>query len=200
MRLPSGVFLWLINIRPGYLIFRQGNSCTIEPYMPNRFARQFSYDQLYIGNPNADFSFSGNLFEGARAWYYSVAGGTKAIFSLPHKTPNCYTSLSFCTWYSLASKMPGFSINVSCIKSIKASYKDKLESNKRARGMEEYQAAEKEARGEAGTDREQQRPRSSLLKRVGRLCPSVPMALLLRVSLSRRRLGENRRMKLRCPR
>ena len=99
--------------------------------MPSRFARQFGYDQLYIGNPNADLSFSGNLFEGARAWYYSMAGGTKAIFSLPHKTPNCYTSLSFCTWYSLTSRMPGFGINTSCIKSIKAFYKDKLESNKR---------------------------------------------------------------------
>ena len=103
-RLPSGVFWWLINIRPGYLLFRQGNSYTIEPYMPSGFAQQFCYDQLYIGNPNADLSFSGNLFKGARAWYYSVAGGTKAVFSLPHKTPNCYTSLSFCTWYSLASK------------------------------------------------------------------------------------------------
>jgi len=37
-RLPSGVFWWLINIRPGYLLFRQGNSCTIKPYMPSRFA------------------------------------------------------------------------------------------------------------------------------------------------------------------
>ena len=44
--------------------------------MPNRFARQFGYDQLYVGNPNAKLSFSGNLFEGAWAWYYSVAGGT----------------------------------------------------------------------------------------------------------------------------
>jgi len=112
--------------------------------MPSHFARQFGYDQLYIGNPYVDLSFSGNLFEGARAWYYSVAGGTKTIFSLPHKTPNCYTSLSFCTWYSLASKMPEFRINTSCIKSIKASYKDKLESHKRARGMDEYQAAERE--------------------------------------------------------
>jgi len=43
-RLPSGVLWWLINIWPGYLIIRQGNSCTIEPYMPSHFARQFSYD------------------------------------------------------------------------------------------------------------------------------------------------------------
>ena len=79
-RLPSGVFWWLINIRPEYLLFRQGNSCTIEPYMPSRFARQFGYDQLYVSNPNAKLSFSGNLFEGARAWYYSVAGEQK-LFS-----------------------------------------------------------------------------------------------------------------------
>jgi len=63
--------------------------------MPNRFAQQFGYDQLYVGNPNDGLCFNGNLFEGARAW--SVAGGTKTIFSLPHKTPNSYTSLSFCT-------------------------------------------------------------------------------------------------------
>ena len=45
IRLPSGVFWWLINIRPGYLVFQQSDSCTIEPYMPSRFARQFGYDQ-----------------------------------------------------------------------------------------------------------------------------------------------------------
>jgi len=38
-RLPSGVFWWLKNIRPGYLIFRQENSCTVEPYIPCRFSR-----------------------------------------------------------------------------------------------------------------------------------------------------------------
>jgi len=70
-RLPSGVFWWLINIRHGYLIFQQGDSCTIESYMPSCFARQFGYDQLYIGNPN-----TGLRFEGARAWYYNIAGGT----------------------------------------------------------------------------------------------------------------------------
>jgi len=96
-RLPSGVFWWLINIQPGYLIYRQGDSCAIEPYMPSHFARQFGYDQLYVGNPNIGLRFSGNLFEGARAWYYSVAGGTRVVFSLPHRTPNCYTSLSFYT-------------------------------------------------------------------------------------------------------
>ena len=45
-KLSSGVFWWLINIRPGYLVFCQGNNCYTEPYMPNKFARQFGYDQL----------------------------------------------------------------------------------------------------------------------------------------------------------
>ena len=66
-RLSSGVFWWLINIRPGYLVFRQGYTCTIEPYMPSRFARQFDYDQLYVDNPNTRLRFSGNLFEGVGA-------------------------------------------------------------------------------------------------------------------------------------
>jgi len=130
--LQSGVFWWLINIWPGYLLFRQGNSCTIEPYMPSRFARQFGYDQLYVGNPKAQLAFSENLFEGARAWYYSVAGATNALFRLPEKMPNCHTSLSFCTWYSQASKMPSYSLAHSCVKSINASYEKKSASNKRS--------------------------------------------------------------------
>ena len=28
-QLSSGIFWWLINIQPGYLVFRQGNSCTV---------------------------------------------------------------------------------------------------------------------------------------------------------------------------
>jgi len=42
--LLTGVFRWLINIRPKYLIFRQGDTCTIEPYLLSRFTRQFGYD------------------------------------------------------------------------------------------------------------------------------------------------------------
>ena len=127
-RPPSGVFWWLINIQPGYLVFQQGDSYTIDPYMPSCFARQLGYDQLYVGIPNTGLRFSGNLFEGTRAWYYSVVGGTRVIFSLPHRTPNCYTTLSFCTWYFIASRVPNFGMNTSCIKSIKASYKAKVGS------------------------------------------------------------------------
>jgi len=62
-RLPSGVFWWLINIRHGYLIFRQGDSCTIKPYVPSHFARQFGYNQLYVDNPNAGLRFSGTCLK-----------------------------------------------------------------------------------------------------------------------------------------
>jgi len=69
--LSTSVFCWLINIRPRYLLFLQGNICTIEPYMPSRFARQFGYDQLYVRNPNPGLHSSGNLYERAQAWHYS---------------------------------------------------------------------------------------------------------------------------------
>ena len=118
--------------------------------MPCRFAQQFEYNQLYIGNPNLRLRFSGNLFEGARAWYYSVAGGTGAIFTLPHKTPNFYASFSFYSWYFMANQVPGFGINTSYIRGIKSTYKTKLGSKGcRMRGMDEFQAAEKEERGES---------------------------------------------------
>ena len=38
IRLSSDVFCWLINIQPGYLVFRQENSSTLKPYMSCRFA------------------------------------------------------------------------------------------------------------------------------------------------------------------
>jgi len=143
--LSSGVFWWLINIRPRYFVFRQGNSYTLEPYIPCRFALHFGYDQLYIGNPNPQLHFSRNLFEGARAWYYSVAGGTGAIFTLPHKTPNFYASFDFCSWYFRANQVPEFGINTSCIRGIKSTYKTKLGTKGcRMRGMTEFQKIEKE--------------------------------------------------------
>ena len=118
--------------------------------MPCRFARQFGYDQLYIGNPNPHLRFSGNLFEGARAWYYNVAGGTGAIFILPHKTANFYASFDFCSWYFMANLVPRFGINTLCIRGIKSTYKTKLGSKDcRMRGMDDFQAAEKEERGES---------------------------------------------------
>ena len=61
----------------------------------------------------------------------------------------------------------------SCIKSINASYEEKVASNKRSRGLDEYRAAQREARGEtqgkprAATPREQsaRRHRQAVHKR-----------------------------------
>ena len=65
--LEEGTFSWLLMIRLGYLVYRLWEKCIIEPYMPSRFARQFGYDQLYVGNPNPALAQIGNLYEGDRA-------------------------------------------------------------------------------------------------------------------------------------
>ena len=92
--------------------------------------------------------------------------GDGAVFSLPHKTPNCYMSLGFYTWYSVTSKVPGFGLNTSCIKSIKSSYKARSGSKGSCmRGMSEYIVAEREAdeqevaaEPESGTGTVEERP------------------------------------------
>ena len=72
--------------------------------------------------------------------------GDWVVFSLPHKTPDCYLSLGFYTWYSVASKVSNFGLNISSIKSTKSSYKAKSGSKgSHMRGMNEYIAAEREA-------------------------------------------------------
>ena len=61
--------------------------------------------------------------------------------------------------------MPDFGINTTCIKSIKASYEIKLESNKRVRGMDEYRAAERKTGGEAGMDPRTVAPKGQPVKK-----------------------------------
>nr|ABB55315.1 dna-directed rna polymerase ii - related [Asparagus officinalis] len=129
--LSRGVFWWLISIRPGYLIFRQGRKCFIEPYQPYRFSRQFGYDQLYVGNPNPTLA-------------YTVAGCTGAKFRLPHKMPNARTSLSFCTWYQAASQILAYNMNTSYLKAIRKWYASKKSAKRfRACGANEYLSYEK---------------------------------------------------------
>jgi len=151
--LSIGVFCWLMNIWPGYLVFRQGNICSIEPYMPSRFTHQFGYDQLYVGNQNIGLHFSWNLYEGAQPWYYFVTGCTSVTFSLPQKTPNFYTTLGFYTWYAIATSVPGYNINVTCTKEIKVMYRTKKNSKKNhLRGMNEFRKTENEASQIEATD------------------------------------------------
>src|SRR5438270_7347841 len=100
--LAPGPFTWLLNIRPGYHLFRREMECWIEPYTPSRFVSQFGYDQLYVGNPNSDLAVRGTLLEGARAWFYSTAGGTGATFFLPSSLPKLLCSLNFSCWFLAA--------------------------------------------------------------------------------------------------
>lgn len=60
--------------------------CYIELYFSNHFTRQFSYNQLYIDNPSKAVAYQGNLFEGARGWFYLIAGSTGVEFTLPRKS------------------------------------------------------------------------------------------------------------------
>jgi len=48
--LGEGTFKWLVSIRTSHLVYRYGDDYYLEPYLPNRFIRQFSYDQLYVSN------------------------------------------------------------------------------------------------------------------------------------------------------
>ena len=74
--LSRGIFEWLVSIRPSHLLYRSGDTCYLEPYVPSQFARQFGYDQLYVGNPNSSLAFMGSLIDGARAWRFFIVGCT----------------------------------------------------------------------------------------------------------------------------
>lgn len=70
--LSSGSFYWLINIKQRHLVFGQDSTCYSEPYYPSCFARQFRYDHIYVGNPNPNIKYDGNLLEGERVWYQFI--------------------------------------------------------------------------------------------------------------------------------
>ena len=88
--------------------------------------------------------FSGNLYEGVRAWYYFGAGGTGENFNLPQRTPNSDITLSFYTRYIIAGSMPEY-MNSTCIKQIKAMYQaQKNSKNTHSKDMNEFLEAESE--------------------------------------------------------
>ena len=90
-------------------------------------------------NLNLGLRFSGNLYEGARAWYFNVAGLMEARFNLPQKVLNSYASLRFYTWYVIADSVPGYNINSTCIKKIKSMFQAKKGSQStRLKGMGEF--------------------------------------------------------------
>jgi len=130
--LSLGCFRWLINIRPGYLVCRFGPMCLIEPYLPSRFARQFGYDQLYVGNPNRWLAYEGSLIDRARAWLWSSAGCTCATFALPPRDPNLRTTLAYCQWHRGVIVPPEkYDLGTSGLKSIIARLPERLLPAKR---------------------------------------------------------------------
>jgi len=123
---------------------------------------------LYIDNLNLSLSTSGNLFEGARAWYYFVVGCTGAIFSLPEKVPNSYVTLSYSNWYALASAIPDYNINSTCLRGIKAHFDMKSTSSKtRLPGAKEFITSEYPSSSEPVPESEQSlpQPRTVVCKR-----------------------------------
>lgn len=58
--------LVVVNYPPRTLSVSTRQHYYIEPYTPSRFARQFGYMQLYVGNPNKELTYQGNLYKGTR--------------------------------------------------------------------------------------------------------------------------------------
>ncbi|XP_020242540.1 uncharacterized protein LOC109820755 [Asparagus officinalis] len=105
--LDVGCFRWLVNIRVGYLVLRVKNRCHIEPYLPSRFARQFGYDQLYVGNPSRGLKIEGGLIDGVRAWLWTMVGCTGAQFALPSSRRKPLITFLSCKWFLSANESIG---------------------------------------------------------------------------------------------
>lgn len=48
MTLCPGLFLWLMNIRSGYVVLIIDKGVIVEPYTSSCFAHQSGYNQLYV--------------------------------------------------------------------------------------------------------------------------------------------------------
>ena len=146
--LSRGVFEWLVSIRPSHLLYRSGDTCCLEPYVPSRFARQFGYDQLYVGNPNLNLAFMGSLIDGARAWRFFTAGGTGARLRTPLRDPNLLMTLCFFQWYATSNSTPlEFKVNSSGVKLISQRLRQKASDKREGKrvhtpGIEEFVAVE----------------------------------------------------------
>jgi len=54
-------FEWLVSVQPSHLVYRSGDTCYLQSYVPSQFAPICRYDQLYVGNPNTNLAFMGSL-------------------------------------------------------------------------------------------------------------------------------------------
>ena len=88
--------------------------------MPSWFARQFGYDQCYVGNPSHRLSYEGSLIDNTQGWYWYIAGCTGAKFVLPQREPALRTSLAYCKWHKAANTFPsGYNLGTSGLTEIK---------------------------------------------------------------------------------
>lgn len=58
---------WPRSIQPPSLVFRDNRKCSIQPYRPSQFARQFGYTQGRVGAPRCFEMRHGSLLDGWRA-------------------------------------------------------------------------------------------------------------------------------------
>ena len=123
-----------VNIRLSYLVYRCSDDCYLESYLPSHFARQFRYDQVYIGNPNPRLGYVGSLIDGSRAWRYFIVDCTGARFCMPHRTSNLLTNLGFYQWYKVSHVPPSsLKINSTRIKLITTHLKGKVEEQRQGK-------------------------------------------------------------------
>lgn len=83
------------------------------------------------------------MLDGARAWYYNIAGATRAKFSIPHKEPSYQLTLGFCKLYALATRVANFHLGTSCVQAINTKSKASMgtKGGKHVRGMKESDKA-----------------------------------------------------------
>lgn len=90
--LPVGIFGWLQHIRPSHLVYCSGDICELASYFPSRFARQFSYDLLYMGNLCKVLAHYYCLIDVARVLRYFIMSSTGVTFRMPAKDPSLLTT------------------------------------------------------------------------------------------------------------
>lgn len=78
------------------MVYTLEKGAIVEPDMPNRFAWQFDYDQLYAGNLNPELQYDETYFDACRAWYFNISGCICTRFWLPEIDAKPRLSLSFC--------------------------------------------------------------------------------------------------------
>ncbi|MQL93296.1 hypothetical protein Taro_025938 [Colocasia esculenta] len=101
---PSFYKGWLCSVRPSVLVFRKGTAVILEPYYPNRFSRNFGYDQATP--PNADFPLSTRLYRGsdrhlvaASWWCYYIHRGPSLGCALPDAERLGHVDVYYARWW-----------------------------------------------------------------------------------------------------